>query len=214
MTQNRRVKKSAWLDRPLRKIEALLCREDFQNDLNRVRAHLAESEVAGKILDLTTKYGLPSESATIIYDYLATGELSATANSTSLAIICDTDQTCGPTSDKADGEYRYVAQRGFPRHGVELFIPPGSSPAEIKSFIDDNWDYIEAKIGKPLYERRSRRAERDAEIIRLTELGEYSRAEIAAIIDEDPRYGKNDGSFGYNDVSIILKRKNDIKKSK
>lgn len=206
------VKRSVWLDKPLRKIEALLYRDDFQNDLTQLRTGLMEEGLAGKILDLARKYKLPPESATIIYDYLRTGELSATKDSTPLVIICDADQTCGPTDDKNDAEYRYVVQRGFPRHGVELFIPPGSSPSEIKSFIDDNWKYIESKIGRPTHERRSRRAERDAEVLRLANTGKYSHAEIAIMIDENPKYSETDKTFTYSDVAIILNRKRDIKK--
>lgn len=210
MVQKRRA--SAWIDKTVRLIEKLQYNDAFREDVRNLL--LFEDDSTEKLLNLADKYSLPSSSIPILLNYAETGKISHIEDATSLAVICDTDQTCGPTDNKDYAEYLYVSHRGFTRHGVELFIPSGSSLSEVKSFIDDNWEYVESKIGKPDIVRRSPKAERDAEVIRLVRTGKHTHTQIADIIENDPKFKDDKRTFTYTDVAQIVSRNNDIKKPK
>ena len=200
MSQKRRATQ-VWLDKPLRRLEALIHDDEFQRDLSSLPS-IKSAEITGALLELVQKYDLPNTSSLIIYNYLATGTLSTNTDATSFALVCDEDQTCGPTDNKEGAEYKYAVHRGFPPRGVELYIPPQTSKNELISFIKDNWEYIERKIGKPKKVRRSPMAERDAEIKRLNSSG-LSPEEIAAHINSDERFPSS--TITYADIPRIIK---------
>lgn len=200
MDQKRRATQ-VWLDKPLRKLEALIYDSSFKQDLSTLPS-LKSTEITGALLDLTQKYDLPGASCLLIYNYLKTGVLSADTKATRLSVICDEDQTCGPTDNKDEAGFRYVAHRGFPPRGVELYIPPKTSKNELTSFIKDNWEYIERKVGKPRKVRRSPMAERDAEIKRLKASG-LSYQEIATRVNADERFP--DSTITYADIPRIIR---------
>lgn len=204
---------SKWQDKHKRRLEALIYDVDFQKDLRDLPDRSENETFLFALFKLTEKYDLPLSAASIIDEYLKTGELSAQAAHSGLLIICDHDQTAGPTTSADLANYNYQVHRSFAHRGVEIFIPPGSGQGEVESFIADNWkSYIEPKIGKPDNVRRSPMAERDAEVIRLIDLSKYSHKEIAEMINEDNRFNDKNMDITYTDVAQIKKR-SDIKKS-
>ena len=202
MTQKRRA--TPWLDKPLRRIEALLHREDFKKDIELLPQDHADEEFLSGLLHLCDKYDLPSNEVLILHTYILTGDLSPNPSASRLAVISDTDGTLGPSDNTKLENFLYTAHRGFPPKGVEIFIPPGTSSTELKSFINDNWEYIEQKIGKERKVRRSPMARRDAEVKRLKNEG-LTHKQIADHINSNLRF--EDATITYTDIPRILRKK-------
>lgn len=190
---------SKWQDKHKRRLEALVYDVDFQKDLKDLPDRSENETFLFALFKLTEKYDLPLSAASIIDGYLKTGELSAQAAHSGLLIICDYDQTAGPAASAEQAEHNYTAHRGFTNKGIELFMPPGTSAIEAKSFIDDHWRYIESKIGKPDRIRRHSTAERNAKILALHKEG-LSNEEIINQVRSYP------GNLITDDIGIIIRK--------
>ncbi len=175
---------SRWQDIQLRKLEGLVHDPLFKKDLASLPSLANFKEYSLALGKLTEKYGLSLLSAIIINKYIKTGEISAESVVPSMAIICNKDETSGPTDSIELAQFNYLAHKGFLQDGVHIFVPPGTSHSELKSFIKDYWSYIEDKIGKPQRIRRASKAKRNTEIVRLHN-DNHTNKQILKIIDED-----------------------------
>jgi len=191
MTGNNKPRK--WQDKHLRKMENLIHDIEFQEDIK----HINLDADYGPLYDLARKHDVQP---VLLLEYIKSRRILPSAVSPAISIICDEDETAGPAASLEEAQFNYVTMRGFPHTGVQLHIPPGSSQVEIASFIQDNWSYIEAKIGKPLRNKRQRVAERNAQIIKLHSKG-LSNHEILEQVQN--RYP---GNLIVDDIGIIIRK--------
>lgn len=186
-------KPSKWQDKHLRKLENLSHNIDFQDDLK----HINLGGGFSPLYDLAKKHDVQP---LLMLEYIRNRTILPSAVVPTISIICDEDETAGPSDSLEEAQFNYVTMRGFPHSGIELHIPPGSSQVEIMSFIKDNWPYIETKIGKPLRNKRQRVAERNTQIIRLHHQGFNNHEILEMVKDNFP------GNLIIDDVSAIIRK--------
>lgn len=191
-----------WQDKELRILEGLIHRDDFKADIAALPDGDFETRFTA-LMRIADKYGLHG-AVMVLDNYARTGEIVPDDVIPRMSVICDADETAGPTDSIEHARYNYVAERGFPKAGVYIFIPPGTTQIAAKSFLQSSWSYIESKLGgRQKRVRRMNKAERDAEVLRLHELGLKDR-EVADKINADDRVKD---PITYLDVGRIVKRK-------
>ncbi len=191
MTGNKKTSK--WQDKHLRKMENLIHDIEFQEDIKHINLDIGY----GPLYDLAKKY---DTQPVLLLEYIRSRDILPSAVNPTISIICDEDETAGPASTLEEAQFNYVTMRGFPHAGVQLHIPPGSSQVEIASFIRDNWEYIETKIGKPLRNKRRSVAERNAQIIKLHKEGLSNQAILEAVKNKYP------GNLITDDIGTIIRK--------